>query len=235
MIRDLIYYMPKLISIIGLFSIILALKNKYRNNNKLIIIFNIINIVYLLIISVLHNFLPIIVDMRILIIWLISFVGGILYLISTIICIFRRKKTKENFENKLIVKLFLVIILTPIIIFTIFVYKEVQLINKSEFILCYNSSGNGGLGDYYDFVYVVNTKSCKEISIDVDLSYSDDKMFLPKKMKEITENELQHKGYKVVIDNEYIKVYKNKELIHKKKLNDRYFNTELSSILYNEQ
>ena len=70
MIRNFIYYMPIVISVIGILSIVFALKNNSRNNNKLIIVFNIINILYLFIISTLmHNLLPIIVDLTILIIW----------------------------------------------------------------------------------------------------------------------------------------------------------------------
>ena len=236
MIRHFIYYMPIVISIIGVLSINLTLKNKDRNNNRLIIVFNILNILYLFIISLLiHNLLPIIVDLTILVTWLISIIGGVLYFISTIICICKRKKLNENTENKLSIKIFILILLTPIIIFTLTLCKEVYLINNSKFIVAYNSAGNGGIGDTYDFVYVISDKICKEISIDVDLSYKYyNKIFLPKKLKEITKNELQNKGYRVVIENKYINVYKNNNLIHKKKLNERYFNTKLDSVFYND-
>ena len=55
--------------------------------------------------------------------------------------------------------------------FYFFLCKEIYLINNSEIILSYYSSGNGGFGDSNDFVYAVSDKYCKEISIDVDLSY----------------------------------------------------------------
>ena len=236
MIKDYIYYMPIVISIIGAFSIILTLKNKDRDNNILIIVFNIINILYLFIISVLiHNLLPIIVDLTILVIWLISIIGGVLYLISTIICIRKRNELNDNSENKLNLKVLKIIMLLPIIIFALILCKEVYLINNSEFILAYHSAGNGWFGDSYDFVYVVSDKYCTEISVDVDLSYNYyNKMLLPKKMKEVTENELQNKGFKVVIENQCINVYKNQKLIQKKKINGRYFNTKLDSVYYNE-
>jgi len=237
MIRDFIYYMPIVISVIGILSIVFALKNKSRNNNKFIIIFNIINILYLFVISVLiHNFLPIIVDLTILIIWLISIIGGILYLISTIICICKRKKLNDNFDNKLNSKIFKILIVFPIIVFALVLFKETYLINNSEFILEYQSDGNGGFGDSHDFVYVISDKYCTEISVDADLSYNYyNRMLLSKNVREVNEDELQNKGYKVVIDNQYIIVYKNQKLIHKKKLNDSYFNIELDSIYYNEK
>lgn len=237
MIRNFIYYMPIVISVIGILSIVFAIKNKSRNNNKFIIVFNIINILYLFVISVLiHNFLPIIVDLTILIIWLISIIGGILYLISTIICICKRKKLNDNFDNKLNSKIFKILIVVPIIVFALVLFKETYLINNSEFILEYQSDGNGGFGDSHDFVYVISDKYCTEISVDADLSYNYyNRMLLSKNVREVNEDELQNKGYKVVIDNQYIIVYKNQKLIHKKKLNDSYFNIELDSIYYNEK
>lgn len=239
MIRNFIYYMPIVISIIGILSIVFALKNKSRNNNKFIIVFNIINILYLFVISIsvlIHNFLPIIVDLRTVIIWFISIIGDILYLISTIICICKRKKLNDNSDNKLNLKIFKILIVVPIIVFALVLFKETYLINNSEFILEYQSDGNGGLLDSQDFVYVISDKYCTEISVDVDLSYNYyNRMFLSKNVREVTEDELQNKGYKVVIDNHYIIVYKDQKLIHKKKLNDSYFNIELESIYYNEK
>lgn len=240
MIRNFIYNMPIIISFIGLLSIFYALKNNNRKNNKLIIIFNIVNIIYLFVISILiHNSLPIIINLEIMITWLISIIGGILYIISIIICIIKRKKLKEITQKKLIFKIFLIIILIPAIIFIAFLYKETYLINNSEIILSYHSKGNGLFGNSNDFVYVLNDKYCKEISIDVDLSYKYyNKIFLPDKLIEISENELHNKGIEAVIEKEndkvYLYIYKNKNLIHKKKLNQSYFNIDLEHVFYNE-
>lgn len=240
MIRDFVYNMPIIISIMGLLSIFFALKNNNKKNNKLIIIFNTINIIYLFVISTLiHNLLPIIVNLGIIIIWLISIVGGVLYIISTIICIVKRKKLKEIFENRMILKMFIIIILIPAVVFISFLCKEIYLINNSEIILSYYSSGNGGFGDSNYFVYAVSDKYCKEISIDVDLSYGYyNKMFLPDKLIEINENELHNKGIEAVIEREnnkeYLYIYKNKKLIHKRKLNQSYFNVDLEGVFYNE-
>lgn len=132
--------------------------------------------------------------------------------------------------------MFIIIILIPAVAF---LCKETYLINNSEIILSYHSSGNGGFGDSNDFVYAVSDKYCKEISIDVDLSYGYyNKMFLPDKLIEINENELHNKGIEVVIEREndkrYLYIYKNKKLINKKKLNQSYFNVDLEGVFYNE-
>ena len=237
MIRDFIYFMPIIISIIGVLSIILAIKNKNRINNKLLIAFDIINVIYLFTVStVIHNILPIMVDLTIIVNGFVSIIGGILYIISSIICICKRKKINDNSENKFIIKLFILIIVIPIIIFISILFREVHLINNSEFILSYHSTGNGGLGDTYDFIYVVSDKYCEETSIDVDIIYEYyyNKMFFTKKLKKITEVELNNKGYEVIIENDYIKVYKNKQLVHKKKLNEKYFNIDLKKVYCNE-
>lgn len=242
MLKDFIFDMPIVISSIGgLFSLFFSIRNKYKNNTKLLIIFNIINILYLFIFSLgISNYLPIIVEFAILGTLPISFLGCVCFLISTIICICRRKKLNEIFKNKLRIPLFIIIIFSPIIIFSILLYKDMYLINNSEFILQYSAKGNGGLGDSYDFVYVISNQNCNEISIDVDLSYKlFKKLFLPKKLKRITKDELQNKGYKVEIEdggiyNRYIIVYKNDKLIHKEVLNSSYFNTSLDNIFYNE-
>ncbi len=60
------------------------------------------------------------------------------------------------------------------------------------------------------------------------------KLFLPSNIKEINKNELQKLGYKIIIDDNYITVYKDDDLIHKKSINKKYFNIDLETIYYNE-
>jgi hypothetical protein len=236
-IRNFIYFVPIIIAFLSIISIRLALKNKNKKINKYIITGCLVNILYLFIIStIIHNLLPILVGLEIIIVWFISIIGCILYMISIIICVIKNKKLNDINENKKIFKIFLIIILIPIIIFIISFSREMYLIRHSVIILSYESSGNGGIGDSYDFVYAINDKYCKEISIDVDTSYNYyNKLFLPNKLKEINEYELENLGINVVINNDnYIFVYKNGNLIHKEKINYKYFNIDLESIFYNE-
>lgn len=183
-VRKFIYYTPIVIAFLSVISIILALKNKDKKSNKYIIVGNIVNILYLFVIStIIHNLLPILVDLEIIIILGISIIGSILYVISIIICIIKNKKLNSINENKKIFKIFLIIILIPIIIFIISLYREIYLINHSDILLSYKSRGNGGFVDGYEFVYAINDKYCEEISIDIDLSYKYyNKLFLPTKL-----------------------------------------------------
>ena len=235
-IKHFIYYTPIIISILSIISIVLAIKNKDKKINKYIIIGDVIFILYLFVISVLlHNLLPIIVDFIILIIWFISFVSVILYLISIIICLIRTKKLNNIIENRKLLKLFVIIVLTPIFLFVISLFKEVYLIHNSTLLLSYYSSSNGTLGDSNNFVYAISDKYCEEISFEIEFLYDYyNKLFLPSNIKEINKNELQKLGYKIVIDDNYITVYKDDDLIHKKSINKKYFNIDLETIYYNE-
>ena len=238
MIRDFIYYVPMLLVIVGGFSMVLAANNRDREINEFLIIFNIINIIYLFVISMLmHNLLPIIVDMRILFIWFISAIGGVLFFISLIIGFCNRKKLNNNSVNKSTLRVLKIILGSPIILLVIVFAKELYLINNSSFLLAYEAHGNYGIGDYYDFVYAISDKYCKEIGIDVKYSYMDYRLFLPKKLKEITEEELHELGYEVEIEkgtyDNYLNIYKNDKLIYKELLDDNYSGIELEGIYYN--
>lgn len=191
----------------------------------------------------LHNLLPIIVDLGILIIWFISFVGGFLYLISIIICLIKRKRLNDIIESKKTLKLFLVIVLIPILFlvivlililsFVIVLFKKVYLIHNSTLLLSYYSSGNGDFGDSNNFIYVISDKHCEEISFDVQFLYNYyNKLFLPSNLKEINQNDFQKLGYKIIIDDYYISVYKDNNLIHKKSINKKYYDIDLEAIYY---
>ena len=237
MIRNFIYFMPILISIMGIFSIRTAKNNKDRKSNLFLIFFNIINILYLFVISALMpNLLPIITSLSLLLTQFISIIGGILYFISLITCIKKIKELNDNSDNKNNIKILIITILIPIFIFIFALCKEMYLINNSEFILSFYSAGNGTVGDTQDFVYVISDKYYKEISVDVGLSYNYyNKMFLPKELKKVTEDELYNKGIKISIDNDNtISVYRDKKLVYKIIINNKYFNNKLEDIFYNK-
>lgn len=238
LLRNFVYYTPILISVFSILSIILASKNRDKKYNKYISIFCIINILYLFITAMLlHNWLPIIVNLDILLIWLISILGTILYVISTVICLIKRKKLNSVKNSKKVYIIFLIELLIPIILFVISLCNEIYLINNSFILLTYNSNGNGGFGDSEDFIYAISDKYCAEVSIDIGL-YNDyfKQSFLFKNLKKINENELKDLGVKTTIDNDsYILVYKNNKLVCKEKVKEKYFNIDLKEIYYNEK
>lgn len=230
-IRNFIYFMPIIIFILGIVSIVLALRIKNKKDNKYVIVINVMNIIYLIVISlVIPIFLLMDIELSILITWFISILGGISHLISIIICLLKRKKLNNNSKNKNIFKFALMVLLLPTILFLIVLGKEMYLINHSTILLSYHSSGNGGFGDSNDFTYAINENYCKEISFNI--RYND--LFIPKGAKKIDKNELQNLDYKIILDsdNNYIIVYKNNKIIHKEKINKKYFNIDLKEIYY---
>lgn len=238
LLRNFVYYSPILTSFFSILSIILASKNKDKRCNKYISIFCIINILYLIITSMLlHNLLSIIVNLNFLIIWFISIIGTIFYVISIIICLMKRKKLNSDNNCKKIYTIFLIELLTPIILFLISLCYEIYLVNNSFILLKYNSNGNGGFGDSEDFIYAISDKYCSEVSIDIGL-FNDyyKQSFLFKNIKEINENDLKELGVKTTIDNDsYILVYKYNKLVCKEKVKEKYFNIDLNEIYYNKK
>ena len=158
-LKNYIYFVPVIISLLGILAIILAVKNKDRKCNKYIIIGSIINILYLFIIG--SNFIgyyfSIITDLGFLLVEIISFIGGILYLIAIIICIVKKKKVGDINKNKSILILFLIIIFLPIILFIMCLTREIYLIKNSSIIVFYNPGSLDSLGET-DFAYAISDK-----------------------------------------------------------------------------
>lgn len=235
-LTDYVYVMPFILAFLSVISIGLAIKNKNKKNNKYIIIGNIINILYMFIISILlYDTISIIVDIEIIFIWFVALAGGILSIISIIICIVKNKKLNNTSEKSKLWAL-LIFIFMPIIIFMLSFYRETYLMNHSKILLECHSSGNGGMLEGREFVYAINDKYCKEISIDLCMAGD---WLLPEKMQKLKENKLNEFGYKAVLKDDEnnvdcIYIYKNDELIHKVQINLKYRNNDIKYIYYIE-
>lgn len=152
----------------------------------------------------------------------ISNVGKILYLISTIICIIKINKLNTIAKNKNIFKVFLTIILLPILFFLISLSREIYLIKNSNLILVYSSYSGGDLGRNYLNIYAVNDKNIEEITLDYF-----------KNMTEITEKELQNLNVEVKLNDDKKYIYKNHKLKYKKRVKLKYSDVYLYKVFYN--
>ena len=167
-------------------------------------------------------------DLEILLLLVMSFIAVIVYTVSIIICKIKIKKNNDiqPKSNKLKIVLF-VLILLPLCLFLITYLKERYLINNSDLVLVYHSSGNGGFGDGETFAYAISDNYCEQISLGTATwGYHIDE-FLPKDAIEI-DNIDDFNGYKIVFNEERkdnsISVYKNGKKICKKKNKAHYFN-----------
>lgn len=251
-LKNYIYFVPVIISLLGILAIILAVKNKDRKRNKYIIIGSIINILYLFIIG--SNFIgycfSIITDLGFLLVEIISFIGGILYLIAIIICIAKKKKVKDINKNKNILILFLIIIFLPIILFIMCLTREIYLIKNSSIIVFYNASSLGET----DFAYAISDKYFEEISTEMDLIEYAKIPVVPKNIIETNESTLTKNGITIkkktscerYVENskihgcfgstDYIYVYKNSKLMNKKKIPSKYSVASFpANVYYNEE
>ncbi|MDD6245009.1 MAG: hypothetical protein PUB03_05065 [bacterium] len=251
-LKNYIYFVPVIISLLGILAIILAVKNKDRKRNKYIIIGSIINILYLFIIG--SNFIgyyfSIITDLGFLLVEIISFIGGILYLIAIIICIAKKKKVEDINKNKNILILFLIIIFLPIILFIMCLTREIYLIKNSSIIVFYNASSLGET----DFAYAISDKYFEEISTEMDLIEYAKIPVVPKNIIETNESTLTKNGITIkkktscerYVENskihgcfgstDYIYVYKNSKLMNKKKIPSKYSVASFpANIYYNEE
>lgn len=238
MLSNYIYDMPMVIStVFAIFSLYNAIRCKDLKRNKLIIIFNIINLIYLYMIAVqIPEWIPININLSILFTWIFSEVGTFLFILSTIICLIKRKKATNDSKNYKRFKIATIILLVlPVIIFIPIFGRELYLVNNSNIILIFHSSGNGGIGDSKDFTYVINDNYCEITS----LKLTSNNFLLPK-AKEVTEEELLKYGYKFIWEGEKphrkyntIKLYKDDKLIHEKEIDKSFFNNRLEHIYYN--
>lgn len=251
-LKNYIYFVPVIISLLGILAIILAVKNKDRKRNKYIIIGSIINILYLFIIG--SNFIgyyfSIITDLGFLLVEIISFIGGILYLIAIIICIAKKKKVEDINKNKNILILFLIIIFLTIILFIMCLTREIYLIKNSSIIVFYNASSLGET----DFAYAISDKYFEEISTEMDLIEYAKIPVVPKNIIETNESTLTKNGITIkkktscerYVENskihgcfgstDYIYVYKNSKLMNKKKIPSKYSVASFpANVYYNEE
>lgn len=251
-LKNYIYFVPVIISLLGILAIILAVKNKDRKRNKYIIIGSIINILYLFIIG--SNFIgyyfSIITDFGFLLVEIISFIGGILYLIAIIICIVKKKKVENINKNKNILILFIIIIFLPIILFIMCLTREIYLIKNSSIILFYNPGGLDGT----DFAYAISDKYFEEISTEMDLIEYAKIPVVPKNIIETNESTLAKNGITIKKktscerydenskihgcfgSTDYIYVYKNSKLMNKKKIPSKYsVDSFPANVYYNKE
>lgn len=222
---------------IGIFSILL-LSDSIDNKNKYIcnwiILIDFIYILYLIIIYRLMGILYIPVGLEVLFIYLIEFVAGILYIISIILNLNKRKKIDTYIKSKKVILAAMFLILLPVILISTSVVQNKQMINNSDLLLIYESSGNGGFGDSKTFAYAIGKDYCKQFDLGTDFYGYKMEKFLPKNAVEI--NDLDDTDFEVRFNestkDNSISVYKNRKKICKEKNKSNYFNIEFKKGFY---
>ena len=155
--------------------LIYSIKSK-KNIFKNILIIDIMYIIYLFIgVFYLPNVLVLDKGLEVLFIYLISFIAGIIYLISIIIC---KKKIKKN--NDKITKsdkisfITIILIILPILLFSCSFLREYYLIKNSELII--ESDYQNGIITSENYRYAISENYCKEVTINIPQNLNDKKI-----------------------------------------------------------
>lgn len=231
LLKNYIYYTATVIAFLSILSIVFAVKNNDKKTNNTIRIYNVLSVIYMFVISVLHNFIDVEVGMEILIVWIKCCVGGLLYIISSIICLSKVREVKTNPKFNYIRYILYVLLLLPIILFIISYRYEYKNVLHGQILVTINA--NGGNFDSKEYTFVVNENYINEVSFDVDYS---DNAFIRNNYKKITNEELGQKSIKIDViedfDNYYLVVYQNDDLRYKTELIDAYGNVSIDNIYY---
>lgn len=225
LIRDCICWLSILVGLFSIFMLIYAIATKNKNTSMNIMITSIA----LAIFSILNmNVIPSVFDIGLdfgvgmLVVIPISVIGIILYGVSAIISGIKKKRDEnEDFQYK-IKPVFIIIAIIPFVMSLLVAVKEVRILIKSDVVAVYESDGNGGF-DQELFVYAINDDYCEPVSIGTNLGDLSD--FIIKGSEEVDKPE-DIKDYDVVVDEDYIDVYKDGKSIHHCKLPSNYFNND---------
>lgn len=134
-----------------------------KKKNKSILTLDIVCIVYLFILGII---LPNILGFGALITYLLSFITGIIYVISIIIYKKKTKKNNDSNEKSNIINVVtIVLIILPIILLSYSFYREYCLIKNSDLII--ESNYQNGIITSKTSRYAIAKDFCKEITINL--------------------------------------------------------------------
>lgn len=235
LIENCYYCISILISLFSIISLVYSIKNKNKYICNWIILIDIIYILYLIANYTMTEFLYIPVGLEVLLIYLIEFIAGILYVLSIILNLIKRlikrKKLIYTKNNKVIFAT-MIFVLFPIILLSTYIVENKLLINNSDLILVYES--NGGTLDSKNFAYAIGKDYCKQFDLGIDWDGYYLKKFLPANAVEI--NDLDDTDYEIIFNQSWednsISVYKNNKEIYKVKNKSYYHNIDFEKGFY---
>ena len=166
LIKNCIYFISVLISLFSIISLVYSVKNKNKIICSRIILIDSIYILYLIVNLIIIDVLRIPVGLEVLIIYLIEFVAGILYISSIILNLIKRNKLRYTKNNKITFAT-IIFVLFPIILLSAYIVENNLLINSSDLVLVFESDGNGGFGDSKTFAYAIGKDFCKQFDLGI--------------------------------------------------------------------
>lgn len=235
LIKNSIHCIALLLSLFSIVSLIYSIKNKNQYICKNIILVSVSYVLYLIVDLCMIDFLSIPIGLELLFIYLFAFISGILYIISIILNLIKRKKLEGYSKKKSVLISTIILLLLPILFLSINILKNKYLINNSNLIMVYKSHGNGGIGDEDTFAYAIGENFCKQFDLGIDTGGYHLKEFLPKNAVEVKDiNDITNiTNYKIVFnEDDSAFVYKNNKQICKINNKSHYFNIDFEKGFY---
>ena len=194
--KYLIYFIMIYVCLMSLVTLVYSIVNKNKFVSKLLLFFSIIYIVhflYFLLIDVWR--VP--TGFELIFIFILAIGAFVIYIISIIVDIVKIIKSKINFVSiKHVIFMISLILLPTIILFSCFFVEKVRLAN-SDFIVVYESDGNGGFADSDTFAYAITDDKCFKFDLGIQLGGSYLKKFLPDKFEEFEFHSYDEKDFVV--------------------------------------
>ena len=152
--KYLIYFIMIYVCLMSLVTLVYSIVNKNKFVSKLLLFFSIIYIVHFLY-CLLIDVWRVPTGFELIFIFILAIGAFVIYIISIIVDIVKIIKSKINFVSiKHVIVMICLILLPTIILFSCFFVEKVRLAN-SDFIVVYESDGNGGFADSDTFAYAI--------------------------------------------------------------------------------
>lgn len=235
LIKNCIYCIAFLLSLFSTVSLMYSIKNNNKYICKNIIVVSILYIVYLIVNLSMINVLYIPVGLEVLCVYFLEAIAGILYLTAIVLNSIKIKKLEICTIKKGVSAATTILIILPILFFSINVLKDKYLIDNSNLLVVYYSSGNGGVGSGETFAYAIGENFCEQFDLGIDIDGYYLKKFLPKGALEIIDvNDIYDvTNYKIVFKQDgSTLVYKNNKKICKIDNKSHYFNIDFEKAFY---
>ena len=149
-------------------------------------------------------------------------------LASIIILCVRMRKLRKGDKIAPIVITTLVLILAPVIFMSVVCIRQVVILRQSTLVIDCESSGNGGIGDYSDFVYAYDGD--KVTLLDLGSSYELEK-YLPDDMEQ-SKDQKEADSFSVDSNGDAILIFENGSLVEEHEFESGYFNVDIVNVYY---
>ncbi len=229
LVKQMIYILSLLIFVFSVFNLIYSIKNKNRDASKYIIILSIIFILYSIVdILILPNALNLDVGFEMFLFFGVLAVSNILFIISIILNIKRKKLNTigKSIKYKLV---FVFLIFLPILMFCLSYFREMNYINNSKLILVC-SDGDGFSEENY--AYAISEDYSEMITIGVDFRGYVMKKHLPNSFYEL---DYTWSTDEIEINDDKIIIFRNNEVIYKINLANKISYCDIEEVFYKQK